>query len=236
MCLPDYMHRVQKDVNEKMRAILVDWLVDVHIKFKLRPETLFLSVNIVDRYLSQVSVSRQALQLVGVVAMLIASKYEEIYPPEIKDFAYVTDKAYTKAEILRMEGDIISRLNFKFTHMSSLGFLERYCQLAELDQRGRYIARYALELALVNYRMVKYQPSAVACSAIYLVHKLQKKKECWDEVMQRNSYYQEAQLRTCAKDLCALIQKAKKSNLKAVTKKFSSSRYLEVGKIELEKI
>ena len=86
----------QKDVNEKMRAILIDWLVDVHSKFKLVNETMFLTVNLIDRYLGEVQVTRQKLQLVGVTAMFIATKYEEIYPPELRDFVYVTDKAYTK--------------------------------------------------------------------------------------------------------------------------------------------
>ena len=86
----DYMAR-QKDINEKMRGVLVDWLIEVHLKFKLLPETLYLTINLIDRFLAKEQISRQRLQLVGVTAMLIASKYEEIYPPEIKDFVFVTD-------------------------------------------------------------------------------------------------------------------------------------------------
>jgi len=83
----------QSDINEKMRSILIDWLVEVHLKFKLFPETLFLTVNVIDKYLSLVDVHRTKLQLVGVSSMLIACKYEEIYPPEVRDFVYITDKA-----------------------------------------------------------------------------------------------------------------------------------------------
>lgn len=86
-----------------MRAILVDWIIEVHLKFKLLPETLFITVSLIDRYLEQVQIKRTNLQLVGVTAMLIASKYEEIYAPEVKDFVYITDNAYTKDEILQME-------------------------------------------------------------------------------------------------------------------------------------
>ena len=86
----------QNDINEKMRAILIDWLVDVHSKFKLVNETMFLTVNLIDRFLGKVQVTRQKLQLVGVTCMFIATKYEEIYPPDLRDFVYVTDKAYTK--------------------------------------------------------------------------------------------------------------------------------------------
>ena len=98
---PGYMLNVQTDINEKMRAILVDWLIEVHYKFKLLPETLFLTINLIDRYLERVQVHRTKLQLVGVTSMLIASKYEEIYAPEVKDFVYITDRAYSKEEILR---------------------------------------------------------------------------------------------------------------------------------------
>jgi cyclin B len=99
---PGYMKN-QPDINEKMRAILIDWLVEVHLKFKLYPETLYLTINLIDRYLEKEVVHRQHLQLVGVTSMLIASKYEEIYAPEVRDFVYITDKAYTKEEILKKE-------------------------------------------------------------------------------------------------------------------------------------
>ncbi len=89
----------QLDINEKMRAILVDWIIEVHLKFKLLPETLFLTISLIDRYLERVQIKRNNLQLVGVTAMLIASKYEEIYAPEVRDFVYITDNAYTKEEI-----------------------------------------------------------------------------------------------------------------------------------------
>jgi len=79
-----------------MRSILIDWLVDVHLKFKLLPETLFITVNIIDRFLEKQRVSKSRLQLVGVTALFVASKYEEIYPPELKDFVYITDRAYSK--------------------------------------------------------------------------------------------------------------------------------------------
>ena len=93
----------QGDINEKMRSILIDWLVEVHLKFKLVPESLYLTVNLIDRFLEKEQVNRQKLQLIGVTAMLIACKYEEIYPPIVKDFVYITDNAYTKEEILEME-------------------------------------------------------------------------------------------------------------------------------------
>ena len=216
-----------------MRGILIDWLVDVHLKFKLLPETLFLTVNIIDRYLEKNVIVRQKLQLVGVSAMLIACKYEEIYAPEIKDFVYVTDNAYTKEDILYMEGIILGSLDFNLTFTSSFRFMERYAALGNFDEKMVLLARYLLEMSLVEYKMLKYSQSNLASSAIYLVNKI-KKKEAWNDVLTRNTKYNESQIRQCAKDLCLLLQNIEKTNLQAVIKKFSSPKYFEVSKIKLE--
>lgn len=93
-----YMER-QKDINSRMRAILVDWLVEVHHKFKLQTITLWLCMNILDRYLEAVIVERSQLQLVGVTALLVACKYEEIYPPEVRECVYITDYAYEREQV-----------------------------------------------------------------------------------------------------------------------------------------
>lgn len=95
---PTFME-TQRHINERMRSILIDWLVEVHLKFKLVPETLYLTVNLIDRFLEKEEVSRPKLQLVGVTSLLIASKYEEIYPPELRDLVYICDRAYTRQEV-----------------------------------------------------------------------------------------------------------------------------------------
>ena len=173
----------QSDINEKMRAILVDWLVDVHLKFKLVNETLFLCINLIDRYLERAEVTRQKLQLVGITAMFIASKYEEIYPPDLRDFVYVTDKAYTKQQILQMEGKILATLNFHVTVSSSYLFTQRYAKLMNMPLKAYMMARYLLELALVEYSFLKYTPSNIAAAAVYLAAKIFKLKNTWNTVV-----------------------------------------------------
>ena len=105
------MHK-QQDITEKMLCILFDWLVDVHKKYKLRPETLFLSRHLVDGYLRNNFIHQNQLQLVGITALFIASKYEEIYPPLLKDFVKITDNAYSREEILSMEATIMCHFSF----------------------------------------------------------------------------------------------------------------------------
>lgn len=199
---PGYMKN-QPDINEKMRAILIDWLVEVHLKFKLYPETLYLTVNLIDRYLEKEEVLRQHLQLVGVTSMLIASKYEEIYAPEVRDFVYITDKAYSKEEILQMEYKMLTTLNFNITTPSSYRFLERILKLCpQADERVFNLSRYLIELSLVEYRMLKHHPSMLASAALFLSMKIMKKEHSqWTEKLSAATEFSEQQIRQCAKDL-----------------------------------
>jgi cyclin B len=224
----------QTDINEKMRAILVDWIVDVHARFKLLDETLFLTINLIDRYLERCEIPRQKLQLVGITCMLIASKYEEIYAPEIKDFVYVTDKAYSREEILDMEGKILAALEFKLTTTTSYRFLERYANVHDADERTLMLAKYLIELSLIECRMLKYTPSNLAGSALYLACKILK-RSAWDECLANTTQYSEQEIRPCAKDLCVLLQNAPKMSLQAIRTKFAHAKYMEISKIQLDR-
>jgi cyclin B len=226
----DYMKN-QQDVTEKMRMILVDWLVEVHWKFKLSPETLFLTVHLLDRYLSLAPVRRTKLQLVGVTCMLIASKHEEIYPPEIKDFVHVTDKAYTKQEILDMEVAVLNMLDFQITSPSPMAFLQRMVKIQVCTPEHVSLAHYLLELTLCHYRSIRHPPSHLASSALFLANKIMKVSPAWSEALQEQTRYTEAQIKGCAKEMCALLQAAEKASLQAVRKKFSQSQFHRVAKM-----
>ena len=149
----------QTDINEKIRGILMDWLVEVHLKFKLLTETLFLTVNLIDRFLEFKQILRNKLQLVGVTSMLIACKYEEIYAPDVRDFVYITDKAYTKEEILSMENDMLATLEYNITVPSVLKYLEVYTYYLKLHEMSVTFCKYLLELLLVEYKMPKLIPA-----------------------------------------------------------------------------
>lgn len=106
-----------------MRAILVDWIIEVHWKYKLNAETLFITINLIDRYLERTPTKRDELQLVGITAMLIASKNEDYKPPSVEDFSYITDNAYTPNQILQMEHKILTAVNFELNCVSPYIFL-----------------------------------------------------------------------------------------------------------------
>ena len=137
--------------------------------------------------------------------MFIASKYEEIYPPDLRDFVYVTDKAYTKQQILEMEGNILTALVFNVTVSSSYLFLNRYKKLMGVSEKCYFIARYLIELALIEYGMLKYTSRNIAASALYLGCKIMKENPCWPKIMERNAFYKESEVRPCAKSLCVLL-------------------------------
>ena len=218
----------QDDINYKMRAILVDWLVDVHLKYKLVPETLFLTINIIDRYLNKVNTQRTELQLVGVAAMFIASKYEDIFPPEAKEFAYITDKAFTKEQVIHMEKKLLDALDFDVTVVTSYRFLEIFKKMLHLNDDTFYYAWYLIELCLVDYKMIKFKPSEIAASACLIAWKMMKNwlLEGFEEL----TGYNEESLKECSKEICVYLQEEEKGKLHAVTEKFSLSKYRQVAK------
>ena len=155
----------QTHINERMRAILVDWLVEAHLKFKLVPETLYLTVNLIDRYLERKEVERPKLQLIGVTCLLIASKYEEIYPPELRDLVYVCDRAYSGNEIIDMEEKILKALEYQITIPSAHAFLVRYLKAAHADKKIVQLACFVLDGTLQSYNLLHYLPSQLAAAA-----------------------------------------------------------------------
>ena len=222
--------KLQQDINEKMRAILIDWLVEVHLKFKLMPETLHLTVNVIDRFLAKKQVTRKNLQLVGVTAMLVASKYEEIWAPEVRDFVYISDKAYSRDQILNTEKMMLNTLKFNMTVPTAYHFMNRFLKAAKADKRMEQTAFYLLELAMPNYDFVKYPSSLMAASALRAAQ-LTLQRGSWNTALQKHSQYSEAQMSECIQKIVSEQAKAPNSSLHAVTKKYSSSKYGEVAKL-----
>lgn len=231
---PDYMTK-QNDINEKMRAILVDWLVEVHLKFKLMPETLFLTVNLIDRFLAEKQVTRRNLQLVGVTAMLIASKYEEIWAPEVRDFVYISDKAYTREQILAMEKLMLNTLRFNLTLPTSYNFQARFLKAANMhtDKQVSALSTYLLELSVVDAGMLKYAYSTISAASIYVAMVAFGKSDTFPKALAHHSGFTKEQILPCAAALVNLMQKAPTATLTAVHKKHSNAKFLEIAKTEV---
>ena len=189
---PDYMDN-QGELEWKMRGILVDWLLEVHTRFRLLPETLFLAVNIIDRFLSCKVVQLDRLQLVGVTAMFIASKYEEVLSPHVQNFVHVADDGFPESEILSAERFVLSSLDYDLSYPNPMNFLRRISKADNYDIQTRTLGKYLLEIGCLDHRFLKYPPSHVAAAAMYLARLAMDRGE-WDATLAKYAGYTEQEI------------------------------------------
>lgn len=162
----DYID-LHRELTWDARGVLVDWLIEIHSKFRLVPETLFLAQNIIDRFLSLRTVSLEKLQLVGLTAMFIAAKYEEVLCPSVHNFLYVADHVYTDEEMLKAERYMLKIVKFNLSYASPMNFLRRISKADNYDIQTRTVAKFFMEISLVDYRLLEHPPSAVAAAAVW---------------------------------------------------------------------
>ncbi|XP_039003176.1 cyclin-A1-1-like [Hibiscus syriacus] len=232
----DFMETIQKDINSSMRAILIDWLVEVAEEYRLVPDTLYLAINYIDRYLSGNMMNRQQLQLLGVACMMIAAKYEEICAPQVEEFCYITDNTYFKDEVLEMESSVLNYLKFEMTAPTAKCFLRRFVRAAQWINEVplmqlECMANYIAELSLLEYTMLCYAPSLVAASAIFLAKFiLLPAKKPWNSTLQLYTLYKPSDLFECVKDLHRLCCNNDNSTLPAIREKYNQHKYKCVAK------
>jgi len=225
---PMYMRR-QQDITLEMRSILVDWLVEVAEEYRLESETLFLTVHYVDRFLSYMSVDRSKLQLVGAAAMFIAGKFEEIYPPDVGEFVYITDDTYTKKQMLRMEHLVLKVLSFDLAAPTPQRFLSLYTQQSELDVVTFNLALYLCELTLLHCDpFLFYLPSVIAASAI-LIANVTLGRESWSAELCEVTQYKISDLTDCCKHMHLCFIKADKFTQQATRDKYKSPKRQSVS-------
>ncbi|MED6223736.1 G2/mitotic-specific cyclin-2 [Stylosanthes scabra] len=253
---PDYMAQ-QFDINERMRSILVDWLIEVHDKFNLMQETLFLTINLIDRFLAKQSVVRKKLQLVGLVAMLLACKYEEVSVPVVGDLILISDKAYTRKDVLDMviifsifeiasfsrfrlrfsvqtlqEKLMLTTLQFNISVPTAYVFMRRFLKAAQADKKLELLAFFLMELSLVEYDMLKFPASLLAAAAVYTAQCTVTGFKQWNKTCEWHTNYSENQIFECSQMMVGLHQNAATAKLTGVHRKYSSSSYCFAAKCE----
>ncbi|GMI70556.1 CYCLIN B2;4 [Hibiscus trionum] len=228
---PNYMDR-QFDINEKMRAILIDWLIEVHYKFELMEETLFLTINLIDRFLERCTVIRKKLQLVGMTAMLLACKYEEVSVPIVEDFVLISDKAYTRKDVLDMEKLMVNTLQFNMSVPTPYVFMRRFLKAAQSEKKLEFLSFFLIELCMVEYETLKFQPSLLAAAAIYTAQCSLWRLKTWTKTSEWHTKYTEDQLLECSKLMVTYHQKAGTGKLKGVHRKYSSYKFGYAAKTE----
>uniref|UniRef100_A0A0E0KG30 Uncharacterized protein n=1 Tax=Oryza punctata TaxID=4537 RepID=A0A0E0KG30_ORYPU len=231
----DYIETVQVDVTANMRAILVDWLVEVAEEYKLVSDTLYLTISYIDRFLSANAINRQKLQLLGVSAMLIASKYEEISPPNVEDFCYITDNTYMKQEVVKMERDILNVLKFEMGNPTTKTFLRMFIRSSQEDDKYPsllldFMGSYLAELSLLEYGCVRLLPSVVAASVVFVARlTLDPDTNPWSKKLQEVTGYRASELKDCITCIHDLQLNRKGSSLMAIRDKYKQHRFKGVS-------
>ena len=240
----------QVDINAKMRAILVDWLVEVHYKFKLHSSTLWLTINILDRYLEKEQTVRAELQLVGVTSLFIACKFEEIYPPEVRDCVYITDHAYPREKVLEMEHKILKTLNYQICVPTGYHFMVRYLNYINASCHLRNLSFYYAERNLQEYDMLNCLPHKFAAGALYAaLHQVQMghpqprttpTRNVWTIELTELTGFTEGDLLVCASGILKHVQEetitASKRQLIATKKKYSVEKYFNISALPVPRL
>ncbi|KAM5566285.1 cyclin-A2-2-like [Rosa sericea] len=231
----NYMENLQQDITPSMRGILIDWLVEVSEEYKLVPDTLYLTVNLIDRFLSQNFVEKQRLQLLGVTCMLIASKYEEIVAPRVEEFCLITDNTYSREEVLEMESEVLNFLHFQLSVPTTKTFLRRFVQAAQASYKVpcvelEFLANYLAELTIVEYGFLKFLPSVIAASAVFLARwTLNQSDHPWNPTLEHYTSYKTSELQTSVIALEDLQLNTKGCCLNAIRDKYRHQKFKSVA-------
>nr|XP_034923626.1 putative cyclin-B3-1 [Populus alba] len=217
--LENYM-AIQTDITPQMRGIVINWLIEVHFKFELMPETLYLMVTLLDRYLSQAQIKKNELQLVGLTALFLASKYEDFWHPRIKDLISISAESYSRDQMLLMEKLLLKNLKFRLNEPTPYVFMLRFLKAAQSDMKLEHLAFYLIELCLVEYKALKFKPSMLCASAIYVARSTLQMAPAWTPLLARHAHYQVSQIRDCAEMILRFQKDARTSQLRVTYEKY----------------
>ena len=211
----DYMKQ-QNDINDKMRAILVDWIIDVHYRYGFKRKTLLQAIMIIDLYLSNNTISKKNFQLLGIASLFISCKENEIFYPGTQEFVNMTNKAYTKHELLKMEAHVLNVLDFEILSPSADEFYNILAKFFDFNKEQKFLGEYFMDSSLIDCNMLKYRPSIIAMACAYIVMKfygIKKYKDLYSSNMVMKESPQKA-IKDCARDLCFLVKNLSNSSLK----------------------
>jgi cyclin B len=230
----------QKEITEQMRSILIDWIIDVHGKFGFCDETLYMTVSIIDRYSSIKKITRNEYQCLGITALMISCKHEEINVPKVEDFIYITDNAYTKQEVFNMEIDILDKLKYNLLYPSPIKFYEYLSLHFGFDKKKHFLGKYLMETFLLDLICIKFKPSIISCACIYIVMKFFKMKN-YKESYLKKWYMIEGKegfelengcgIKDCAQEMCNFVDNIGSTKYLSCQKKYSADDYCNISKL-----
>ncbi|XP_019449289.1 PREDICTED: putative cyclin-B3-1 isoform X2 [Lupinus angustifolius] len=223
---------IQTDITPHMRAILINWLIEVHFKFDLMPETLYLTVTLVDQYLSQVTINKSDMQLVGLTALLLASKYEDFWHPRVKDLISISAQSYTRDQMLGMEKLILRKLKFRLNTPTPYVFMVRFLKAAQSDKKLEHMAFFLIDLCLVEYEALAFKPSLLCASALYVARCTLQITPPWTPLLHKHARYGVSQIRDCAEMILKFHKAAGLGKLTVTHEKYSRPELSRVAAVK----
>ena len=220
------------EINEKHRAIVIEWLSYIVYFFSQSNETLFMSINIMDRYISKKKITLDKYQLVGISSYLIASKYEDTNSPMINELIYISKNIYTHDDIISMEKDILKTLNFDIISVSSYQFFSFFYLISNINNKTLFcLGHLILEICLLNIDIMSYNQSLIAIGAFLIgIKSLQIKGNLSEIKFFCN--YNENEIKDIQKKMVIFLNKIVYSDKNClILNKFEKNKYLSVSYI-----
>ncbi|KAJ6234230.1 cyclin-a2-4 [Anaeramoeba flamelloides] len=238
---PTYLEDKQKHLQSLQRKILVNWMNAVCQELNLHSETYYLAINYFDRFLTKQETPQRYLQLVAITCIFIASKYEEIYSPEIEELSEYTKNFCTPVQILRSETLILNCLRFQCTVVTPKHFLRWYLRASSASIKVMLIANYLLELQSLEYFFLYFKPSMIAACCVaaarwilYDQNNDLEKKNWWDKTMEHYTGYTDTELKECMSFLIQAFKNAPTSKYKSPYEKYGDENLREVSKLKIK--
>jgi len=237
---PDFLSR-QTDFGPDDRTLLLDWISKIHMRFNLANESWFHCCAVLDRYLCIQQVPRLQSRLLGITILLISAKFEQSYIPSLRHFVEALNSCEeeyvprchcqlhcrgpcdhcSKEAIIDMEEYVLQAVDYRLAMPTPLTFLRRYCKIAEMNHRNRYISFYICELCCLNYPMCRFKPSEIAAGCVAMTRRLTR-SPAWSETLQEYSGYTEADVRPAMAEVSTTLKLfATNPKAKYVHKKYS---------------
>ncbi|KAI5704443.1 hypothetical protein M8J75_005356 [Diaphorina citri] len=236
--LPFQSSTEKGNINAEMRSVLVDWMVEVQETFELNHETLYLAVKLVDLYLGKVVCSRLNLQLLGATAIFVSSKFDDRIPPQLSDLEYICSHTYSIQDLKDMEIKLVTAIGFDLGIPLSYRFLRRYARCNRIQLPLLTLARYILELSLMEYSLIRESDSKLACASLYLAQKMNKLTP-WNKTLEYYSGYKVSCFKHIIIEMNRLLQCQPRTvmmqTLSTVYNKYSHPIFFEVAKTPVVK-
>ncbi|PVU95384.1 hypothetical protein BB561_001849 [Smittium simulii] len=226
---PNYIAK-QPEISWQMRKALVNWVIKVHYHFQMFPETLFLAINLIDRFLSKRFVAANKLQLVGLVSLFIASKYEEMSTKPIADFLLVANSTYSEKDFLTAERFLLRVIDYNLSFCGPLTFLRRVSKADNYNLKNRTLAKYFMEISLVDHSFLPFPPSLIAAASFYTARLLSDVNE-WSPIFSFLSSYSLHQLLPCVNAFVRYLVNTPASSKDTLTLKYSQKCYYYASSI-----